>query len=398
MATQQFQIDVQQSVLADLKERLLRTRWADSFDGAGWNYGTDPHYLKELCGYWQNGFDWPKQQAYLNSFEHFRADLHGTGLHFIREKGAGPNPMPILLVHGWPDSFARFLKIIPLLANPSAYGGDAGDSFDVIVPSLPGYGFSDKPGKPELTFDFAKILHALMVDELGYRKFAVQGGDWGGMVAEHLARSYGSSVIGIQLTDVPFYHMFQKPSDATGAEEKYLKKMEEFQHKEGAYALIQGTRPLTLAPGLNDSPAGLAAWLVEKFRAWSDCDGDVEKRFSKDELLTHVMIYWITQTVGTSFYPYYDMANAGALRWISEMIKKWIGSSDVPAGFALFPKDLVPPPRHWAERFFNVQRWTEMPRGGHFAAAEEPELLAQEIRAMFRPLREAICRPSDCAA
>jgi microsomal epoxide hydrolase len=209
------------------------------------------------------------------------------------------------------------------------------------------------------------------------------------MVAEHLARSYGSSVIGIQLTDVPFYHMFQKPSDATGAEEKYLKKMEEFQHKEGAYALIQGTRPLTLAQGLNDSPAGLAAWLVEKFRAWSDCDGDVEKRFSKDELLTHVMIYWVTETVGTSFYPYYDMANAGAMRWISETIKKWIGSSDVPAGFALFPKDLVPPPRHWAERFFNVQRWTEMPRGGHFAAAEEPELLAQEIRAMFRPLRNS---------
>jgi len=393
MATQPFLIDVQRPVIDDLRERLGRTRWADSLDGDDWEHGTNPQYLKQLCGYWRDGFDWTKQQAYLNSFRHFRADLDGMGLHYIRERGTGANPMPILLVHGWPDSFARFLKLVPLLANPSAHGADPSDSFDVVVPSLPGYGFSDKPDKPDLTFDFARLLHRLMVDELGYRKFAVQGGDWGGMVAEHMARSYGSSVIGIQLTDVPFYHMFQKPSDATGAEQKYLKRMEEFQQKEGAYALIQGTRPQTLAQGLNDSHAGLAAWLVEKFRAWSDCDGDVEKRFSKDELLTHVMIYWVTQTIATSFNPYYAMANAGAMRWISEAIKKWVGSSDVPAGFSLFPKDLVTPPRHWAERFFNVTRWTEMPRGGHFAAAEEPELLAQEIRETFRPMRGSYLSP-----
>lgn len=232
-----------------------------------------------------------------------------------------------------------------------------------------------------------------MVDVLGYRRFAVQGGDWGGMVAEHLARSYGSSVIGIQMTDVPYYHMFQKPSDPSAAEKKYLEKMDAFRQREGAYALIQGTRPLNLAQGLNDSPSGLAAWLVEKFRGWSDCDGDVEKRFTKDELLTHVTIYWVTETIGSSFYPHSDMANAGALRWVSETIKKWAGSSNVPASFALFPKDLVTPPREWAARFFNVQRWTEMPRGGHFAAAEEPGLLAEEIRATFRPLRSGYLSP-----
>jgi pimeloyl-ACP methyl ester carboxylesterase len=240
-----------------------------------------------------------------------------------------------------------------------------------------------------LTFHFADLLHKLMVDTLGYTGFAVHGGDWGSTVAEHMARSHASSVVGIHLTDVPFFHMFEKPSDVTDAEEKYLKKMQEFQQKEGAYALVQGTRPATLANALNDSPAGLASWLVEKFRGWSDCGGDVERCFTKDELLTNATIYWATETIGTSFYPYYDMMNAGAMRWISETIKKWVGSSSVPAGFAIFPKDLVTPPRHWAERFFNVTRWTEMPRGGHYAAAEQPDLLAEELRAMFRPLRAA---------
>jgi pimeloyl-ACP methyl ester carboxylesterase len=393
MTVHPFRIDIRQSVLEDLKERLWRTRWSGDAQATDWDRGTNPRYLEELCTYWRDRFDWQKQQDYLNTFAHYRADIDGIGIHFIHERSKAANAVPLLLVHGWPDSFARFLKIIPMLTDPQAHGGDAADSFDVIVPSLPGYGFSDKPRKPELTFEFGRLLHGLMIDVLGYRRFAVQGGDWGGMVAEHLARSYGSSVIGIQMTDVPYHHMFQKPSDPSAAEQKYLQKMEDFEQKKGAYALIQGTRPLSLAQGLNDSPSGLAAWLVEKFQGWSDCDGDVEKRFTKDELLTHVMIYWVTETIGSSFCPYYDMANAGALRWISETIKKWVGSSDVPAGFALFPKDLVTPPREWAARFFNVQRWTEMPRGGHFAAAEEPQLLAEEIRATFRPLRPGYLSP-----
>jgi pimeloyl-ACP methyl ester carboxylesterase len=386
MAIQRFRIDVEKSVLDDLQERLAKTRFATGTEGAGWDYGTNPTYLEDLCGYWRHAFDWRKQESYLNSFKHFRADVDGVGLHFIHEKGKGDNPIPLLLVHGWPDSFARFLKVIPMLTDPAAHGSDPQPSFDVIVPSLPGFGFSDRPRKQGLTFGFGDLLHKLMVEELGYRRFAVQGGDWGGAVAEQMARSHASSLIGIHLTDVPFSHMFQSPKNPSGAEEQYLKKMKAFTQKEGAYALIQSTRPQSLACGLNDSPAGLAAWIVEKFRAWSDCDGDLESRFSRDEILTNIMIYWVTQTIDSSFFPYYDLANAGALQWTAEAVKTWLGSTKVPAGFALFPKDLVTPPREWAERFFNVLRWNEMPRGGHFAAMEEPELFVQDLRSMFGPL------------
>jgi pimeloyl-ACP methyl ester carboxylesterase len=206
-------------------------------------------------------------------------------------------------------------------------------------------------------------------------------------VTEHLARSHSGSLVGIHLTDVPFSHLVKKPDDLSAAEEKFLKRAEKWQQKEGAYALIQGTRPGSLSPGLNDSPSGLAAWIVEKFCLWSDCDGDVERRFTKDELLANVMVYWATQTIQSSFLPYFDFMNAGALTWIVEMVKQWTGSSKVPTGFASFPHDLLPPPREWAQRFFNIQRWTEMPRGGHFAALEEPALLVEDIRAFFRPLR-----------
>ena len=205
---------------------------------------------------------------------------------------------------------------------------------------------------------------------------------------EQLARSHGDSVVAIHLTDVPFGHILQKPDDPSTAETKLFKHNDEWLQKEGAYALIQSSKPQSLAQGLNDSPAGLAAWLVEKFRAWSDCGGDIESRFTKDELLTQIMIYWATQSIGPSFLTYYDFANAGALTWIKEGMKKWTGSTKVPAAFALFPADISRPPREWAERFFNVQRWTEMPRGGHFAALEEPELLAEDIRTWFRPFRE----------
>lgn len=215
------------------------------------------------------------------------------------------------------------------------------------------------------------------------------GGDWGSTVTEQLARSHSDSVVGIHLTDVPFAHIFQKPDDLSSHEKKYLAETKQWQKKSGAYAMIQGTRPQSLAHGLNDSPAGLAGWLIEKFREWSDCGGNVEKRFTKDELLTNAVIYWATETIYSSFLPYYDYANAGALTWIGEKLKEWAGSSKVPAAFAMFPADIVPAPREWAERFFNVQRWTEMPRGGHFAALEEPELLVQDIREFFRPLRES---------
>ena len=377
-----FEIGVGQEILDDLDGRLARTRWIPSASESTWEYGTDPVYLRELCAYWLNDFDWRKQEAALNALHHFRADVGGLRIHFVHERGSGARPMPILLTHGYPDSFVRFLKLIPLLTAEDADGF----SFDVVVPSIPGYGFSDRPTDSGLTFRIGGLWKTLMADALGYRRFAAHGGDWGSTITEQLARSHSDSLIGIHLTDVPFSHMFQKPDDATAAERRYLEKMEEFQKKEGAYAMIQGTRPYTLAHGLNDSPAGIASWIVEKFRAWSDCGGDVEKRFTKDELLVNLMIYWTTGTIGSSFLPYYDSANAGPLRWMAEKVKEWVGSAQAPAAFAIFPKDLVDPPREWAERFFNVQRWTEMPSGGHFAAMEEPELLADDLRAFFKPL------------
>jgi microsomal epoxide hydrolase len=279
------------------------------------------------------------------------------------------------------------VKLIPLLTDPASFGGDAVDAFDVVVPDIPGYGFSGKPEKSLSTFQVSDLWAQLMTERLGYQRFGAHGGDWGSTISEQLAKQHSGSVIAIHLTDVPFWHILRKPDDPSPAEEKMLKKNEEWIQKEGAYALVQSTKPLSLAPGLNDSPAGLAAWIIEKFRAWSDCGGDVESRFTRNELLTNVMIYWVTQSIGTSFLPYFDYANAGAMTWMKQGLKSWVGSANVPAAFSIFPADIGHPPREWAERFFKVQRWTEMPRGGHFAAMEEPELLAADLRQWFRQFR-----------
>ena len=388
MPVHPFKIDIPQSVLDDLTARLVNTRWPDGRSEASWQAGTPEPYLRELARYWRTGFDWRKQEAELNRFAHFRTQVGGLGIHFIHERGRGEKPLPLILTHGYPDSFLRFRKLIPLLTDPAAHGGDPADSFDVVVPSLPGYGFSDRTTEPGTLFRIGDLWAELMTDRLGYTRFGAHGGDWGGTVTEQLARSHSGSVVGIHLTDVPFGHLFEKPKDLTPGERKFVASAEEWQKGEGAYALIQSTKPQSLAYGLNDSPVGLTAWLVEKFRAWSDCGGDVESRFSKDELLSNVTLYWATGTIRSAFQPYYDAANAGAVTWVVDLFKKWTGSSSVPTGFAIFPRDIRPPPREWAERFFHVVRWTEMPRGGHFAALEEPELLADDLRAFFRPLRE----------
>jgi pimeloyl-ACP methyl ester carboxylesterase len=389
MSIQPFELSLPQSTLDDLRERLLRTRPVPHDDATDWDAGMSPAYLRQLLDYWRTGYDWRAQEARINRFAHFRAGIDGTNVHFIHERGRGDSPLPIVLTHGYPDSFLRFLKLIPLLTDPAAHGGDPRDAFDVVVPSLPGYGFSDRPEKRGGSFHVGDLWHALMTRELGYQRFAAHGGDWGTTVTEHLARSHVASVVGIHLTDVPFWHAFAKPHDPSPAEAAYFESIAQFPMREGAYAMIQGMRPQTLADGLNDSPAGLAAWLVEKFQRWSDCGSDLETRFTKDELLTNVMLYWATQTIGSSFLPYYDITHAGVARWTMEKAKDLVaqGGPKVPAAFALFPKDLSKPPREWAERFFDVRRWTPMPRGGHFAAMEEPELLAEDIRAFFRPLR-----------
>jgi pimeloyl-ACP methyl ester carboxylesterase len=340
-----FKINIREEVLSDLECRLEGTRWACEIDGTNWDAGTNLDNLKELVVYWHEVYDWRRHEAKLNRFHHYTTDLNGVSIHFVYERGKGPNPFPIVLTHGYPDSFYRFAKIIPMLTDPESFGGRAEDSFDVVVPDLPGFGFSGKPTKPETIFEVYDLWASLMTERLGYKQFGAHGGDWGSTVTEQLARSHADSVVAIHMTDVPFWHFFQKPDDASVAERQLFKHNDKWMQKEGAYALIQSTKPQSLAQGLNDSPAGLAAWLVEKFRAWSDCDGNIESSFAKDELLTNIMIYWATESIGTSFLPYYDYANAGALEWMKQGIKKWVGSTKVPAAFAIFPKDISQPPR-----------------------------------------------------
>ena len=405
MKAQPFQIDVPQTVLDDLGKRLARIRWPNEVDGAGWDYGTNLAYIKELADYWQNEYDWRKQEAKLNTFKHFKVDIEGVKIHFIHEQGKGPNPTPLLLTHGWPDSFYRFHKVIPMLTDPERFGGSAEDSFDVVVPSLPGYGFSDWPVQGSFGAEQIADLLAELMRELGYERFAVQGGDWGGAIAEQLALRHADALIGVHLTDVPFAHLFSLSRDnVSEAERTFLEAADAWSMTEGSYATLQATKPQTLAYGLNDSPVGLAAWLVEKFYTWSDHGGDLEASFSKDELLTNIMLYWVTQTIRSSFALY----SAGAGNWLEDAAADWDAdeSTDAPAdtangrawgesarvqvptGFAVFPKDLTHPPRDYAERFFNVQHFTQMPRGGHFAALEEPKLFVQDLREFFGGLRQ----------
>ena len=384
MRVESFTINVAQSNLDDLRKRLSHTRWTDEVEGAGWDYGTNLQYMKELTNYWQHQYDWRKQEEELNTFAQFKAEIDGVKIHFIHERGKGPNPTPIILLHGWPDSFYRMHKIIPLLTDPASYGGDPADSFDVIVPSLPVFGFSDRPRERGATsIRTAELLAQLMTDVLGYKRFAAAGGDIGSRVTRLLALAHPESLVGIHLTDVGFPREIAFPpelSNPSAAEQQFLGSVQGWFMQESGYIMIQSTKPQTLAYGLNDSPVGLASWIVEKFRAWSDCGGDIEQRFSKDELLNNIMIYWVTETISSSARLYYEDSHAAPQLKQGQYI-------EVPAGVATFPKDLTLPPRELGERFLRVERWTEMPRGGHFAALEEPELLVDDMRAFFHDLK-----------
>ncbi len=377
-----FKINISQSILDDLKRRISNTRWTDEMENSKWEYGTNKDYLKELCDYWQNNFDWKKQEEYLNSFSNFKATIDEVGIHFIHAAGEGENPLPLLLVHGYPDSFFRFLKIIPLLTKED----ENGVSFDVIVPSTPGYGFSDiSADKGMNTKRIAGLFVKLMKEELGYEKFIAHGGDTGSDISEKIALYHGQSLLGIHITDVPWQHGLMPIKNPTKAEKKFKEHSTQWSMKEGAYSMLQSTKPQTLAYGLNDSPVGLAAWIVEKFRGWSDCDGDIESCFTKDELLTNITIYWATQTINSAFRLYKEGLDALMNAMYNPLVKlnpfdKTGNRTEVPTGFALFPKDISSPPKEYAQRFFNVQQWTKMPEGGHFAAMEQPELLAEDIR------------------
>jgi pimeloyl-ACP methyl ester carboxylesterase len=385
-----FEIQVGDPVLADLAARLAGTRLPPAQGAPGWDAGADPAYLRDLLEHWRQKYDWRREEAALNRFAQFRAEVNGADVHFIHVRGQGRQPLPLILTHGFPDSFTRFLKVIPLLSDPAAHGGTGDDVFDVVVPSLPWCGFSREHRHAGGLFRVNDTWHQLMTDVLGYERYGAHGGDWGSTITEHIARSHAKSVIGIHLTDVPFWHSLKLPDDLKPGEREYVEQVRQFQMQQGAYAMIQGRKPQTLADGLDDSPMGLAAWLIEKFQRWSDCDGDFDAVFSKDEMLTNAMVYWVTGTIGSAFMPYYDVLSAGPPRWIAEAVKQKLGSDNVPAGFAMFRKDLTHPPREWAERFFNVRRWTEFPKGGHFAAMEQPEALAGDLREFFRPLRSAM--------
>ncbi len=381
MEAHPFTIHVSDDVLSDLRGRLSATRWPDEVSEAGWDYGTNREYLKDLTTYWRDEFDWRTQEAMLNRFAQFRADIDGFGIHFIHERGVGPKPLPLIITHGWPSSFAQMLKIIPPLTDPAGHGGDPADAFDVIVPSLPGFGFSDRPRERGMTGQrIAELWARLMTETLGYERFAAAGGDLGSGITRRLALERPELLVGMHLTDIG-YPLSDQP-DLSDAERRYLEAARDWSAGEGAYGMLHSTKPQTLAYGLTDSPVGLAGWIVEKYRAWSDCADDVERCFSKDELLTTIMIYWVTGTINSSMRLYYENSHAPRLTPKQRI--------DVPAGVAIFPKDLILPPREWAERSLRVQRWTEMPRGGHFAAMEAPELLVEDLRAFFRPLRATV--------
>jgi pimeloyl-ACP methyl ester carboxylesterase len=377
------------AVIEDLRARLRATRWPDAPQDAGWSLGTDVGYLRELVGYWAEEFDWPAQEAALAQLPRFRVRLGDLGIHFVHARAAAPagrpgsaGPvLPLVLSHGWPDSFWRYAKVIPLLTDPGAHGADPADAFDVVVPDMPGYGYSDRPTGPALNSIDVAVLWAELMSVLGYERFGAAGGDIGSHVSRYLGLDYPERVVAVHRIDagVPFYA--GDPADLAPEERGYLERVAAWGAAEGAYSAMHRTKPQTAAVGLTDSPAGLAAWIVEKLRAWSDCDGDVERSFTRDEMLTNITIYWLTATIGSSMRMY----RANAAISPAQLARR----VEVPSGFSLFPADIARPPRAWLERTTNLVRVTELPCGGHFAPFEEPELYAEELRAFFRPYRAA---------
>jgi microsomal epoxide hydrolase len=373
-----YRIHVPDEVLKDLKARLRNTRWPDQIEGTGWEYGTDTQYLKTLVSYWANDYDWRAQEKKLNAFHNYRANIDGLRIHFIHEKGKGPNAIPVLMLHGWPSTFVQFQKIIPLLTDPAAHGAPNAPSFDVVVASLPGYGFSDIPtGRGFAIQAIAERLTKLMTETLGYKRFALRGSDIGQSVIQQLALAHPDLVIGAHVTGLLRGTPTQGGGPPSKAEQKFNREMAEWDATELAYARMHGQKPQTLAVGLNDSPAGLASWIVEKFHKWGDTKGNVESRFSKDELLTNLTIYWATGTAPSSVRLYYEFAREKRLQ----------GRVQVPTALLIATHDMVPPPREVAERMYNVARWTQTDVGGHFLEWEEPQLVAEDMRAFFGSLQ-----------
>lgn len=377
-----FRCDVPERVLDDLRERLARTRFPDEVNDADWSYGTDLAYLKELCTYWRETFDWRAQEAALNRFPSFVTEIDGLSLHFLHAPSPRPDAMPLVVTHGWPGSVFEFLDIIDRLRDPAAHGADPGDAFHVVCPSIPGYGFSEAAHAPGMHPLRVSEMIAKLMARLGYDRYGAQGGDWGSMISHGLGLADPKHCAGIHVNMVvagPPAGAENPLEGLSPAELENLAEARRIQDEEMGYFRVQSTKPQTLGVGLNDSPAGLASWIVEKFRTWSDCNGDVESIFSRDRLLANITLYWVTGTITSSTRLYLESKRAG------------LGVADhpVPLGCAVFPRELIRSPRRWVESHFDVRQWTEMPRGGHFAAMEVPDLLAADVRSFFRPLRAA---------
>ncbi|MFN0161591.1 MAG: epoxide hydrolase family protein [Burkholderiales bacterium] len=370
-----FRLHIESAAIDELKARLARVRWPDEAPVAPWSYGTSVSFMREMVATWRDGFDWRATESALNAWPQYRTVIDGIDVHFLHVPGRGPRPRPLLLSHGWPGSILEFMKVIPLLTDPAAHGGDAADAFTVVVPSLPGYTLSFADNQPRKSLPEIGAMFDTLMDRLGYARYGAQGGDWGSFVTAWLGAERPQRVAGIHLNMMPLRRDAALFSNPTAAEKAYMAELDHFLKEETGYQAIQGTRPQTLAFGLADSPVGLAAWITEKYRAWTDCDGDPRNSLTMDEMLGNISLYWFTNCIGASFWPYYARLHG---RWPID------GRIEVPTGYCAFPREILRPPRESAERVFNIQRWTVMERGGHFAALEKPRELVDEVRAFFR--------------
>ncbi len=377
-----FEIAVEDEVIDDLRNRLRNTRWPDQTPGDLWQFGTDVAYLKALCTYWAEEYDWRIHEEALNSLKNYKVTIAGYDLHYAHVQGESPDAPPLLLTHGWPGSFYEFHQLIPRLTRPSDFGGRAQDAFTVVVPSLPGFGFSFTPGQRRFGLrDSTDILAVLMTDVLGYDRFFAHGGDLGAFVTSHLGNAHTDKTRGIHITLIPRPRVLLELAEPTEDEVRYQSQLSHWLTEESGYAQIMGTKPQTLSFGLTDSPVGLASWIMEKWRSWSDCGGDVDACFGRDTLLTNIMIYWITGTIGSSAWPYYQRSR-----------EPWIISEDepvtVPTAYVEHPFEILTPPRSLTETMYtNIQRWTVREKGGHFATLEDPDWLASDISSFFGSLR-----------
>ena len=382
MTIEPFTLHVDDAELANLQARIRNTRWPPNASGPAWSQGTDLGYLRSLLSYWAGGFDWRARERELNRRDHYRTRLDEVQIHFVYEKARTGRGIPLILTHGWPSCFIEWLPLVPLLTDPAAHGID-GPGFDVVIPSLPGYAYSERPERTGVNYRYVAGLWHRLMRELGYERYGAGGGDWGAGVASLLALDVPDAVIGLYLTTFEL-DPYRGPDAAplSAAEQAYLAIRDGWDARERGYSAIQSTKPQTAGYGLTDSPAGLAAWILEKWRSWSDSSGDLDAHLSRDFLLTLLTIYWTTGSITTSMRDYYDN------RWT----KVELGPDDhisTPTGYGVFTRHFVDegePPQEWAARLYNIQRWTVMPRGGHFAPAEEPELVAQDIAAFFAAL------------